>query len=195
MNKKNVAIALLSIILLSAATYLYLNTAGSNKPKFNGSTIEPPVPAADFTLTDQDGQLASLSDLRGKYLLIFFGFTSCTNECPATMAILSQVRNGLAENADQTQIVFISTDPARDSPLAVKTFIDRFDPTSIGFTGSLSELQPVWMDYGVMVMDGGETHSVRVYIVDPDGNWRLTYAPASDPQAIVDDMELLFKGY
>lgn len=195
MNRKNIVIALLSIVLLSAATFLFLKTEGSNKPKFNGSLIEPPVPAADFTLTDQDGQSSRLSDLRGKYLLIFFGFTSCTDECPATMAILSQVRKGLGENADQTQIVFISTDPARDTPSAVKTFINRFDPTSIGFTGSIADLQPVWMEYGVMVLDGGETHSVRVYIVDPDGNWRLTYAPASDPQELIDDMELLLKGY
>jgi len=195
MNKKYLVIALTSIVLLLAATFLFLNTTRSNNPKFNGSIIDPPTPATDFTLTNQDGQLASLSDIKGKYLLIFFGFTSCTEECPATMAILSQVRTGLGANADQAQIVFISTDPARDSPSAVKTFIDRFDPTSIGFTGSLSELQSVWMDYGVMVLDSGETHSIRVYLVDPEGNWRLTYAPASNPQEIVDDIELLKKGY
>jgi cytochrome oxidase Cu insertion factor (SCO1/SenC/PrrC family) len=50
------------------------------------------------------------------------------------------------------------------------------------------------MDYGVMVLDGGETHSIRVYLIDPEGNWRLTYAPASNPQEIVDDIELLIKG-
>lgn len=194
MNKKYIAIALASITLLIVATLIFLNTTGSNQPEFNGTIIDPPVPAVDFTLTNQDGQLASLSDLQGKYLLIFFGFTSCVDECPATMAILSQVRKDLNGNSDQTQIVFISTDPARDSPSAVKTFIDRFDPTSIGFTGSSDELQPVWMDYGVMVMDNGETHSVRVYLVDPEGNWRLTYAPASNPQEIVDDIELLIKG-
>jgi len=195
MIKKIVLIALSCIVLLIAAIFLLFNPTKRNEHNFNGSIIEPPVPAADFTLTNQDGQSASLSELRGKYLLIFFGFTSCLDECPATMAILSQVRNGLDENVDQAQIVFISTDPARDSPSAVKTFIDRFDPTSIGFTGSLSDLQPVWKDYGVMVMDSGETHSIRVYLVDPEGNWRLTYAPASNPQEIVDDIELLIKGY
>ncbi|MFH2040004.1 MAG: SCO family protein [Chloroflexota bacterium] len=195
MIKKIVLIALSCIVLLIAAIFLLFNPTRRNDHNFNGSIIEPPVPAADFTLTNQDGRSASLSDLQGKYLLIFFGFTSCVDECPATMAILSQVRNGLDENADQAQIVFISTDPARDSPSAVKTFIDRFDPTSIGFTGSLSDLQPVWKDYGVMVMDNGETHSIRVYLVDPEGNWRLTYAPASNPQEIIDDIELLIKGY
>jgi len=194
MNKKNIVIAISTIILLLVATFLFLNTTKSNNPKFNGSIIDPPVPAADFTLTNQDGQLASLSDLQGKYLLIFFGFTCCIDECPATMAILSQARMELGANADQAQIVFISTDPARDTPAAVKTFIDRFDTSSIGFTGSSFELQPVWMDYGVMVLDGGETHSIRVYLVDPEGNWRLTYSPASNPQEIVDDIELLIKG-
>ncbi len=194
MNKKYIVIALTSIVLLLAATFIFLNTTRSNKSEFYGSIIDPPIPATDFTLTDQDGQIVSLSDIQGKYLLMFFGFTSCVDECPATMAILSQARDGLGTNADQVQIVFISTDPARDSPSAVKTFIDRFDPTSIGFTGSSTDLQPVWKDYGVMVMDNGETHSIRVYLVDPEGNWRLTYAPASNPQEIVDDIELLIKG-
>lgn len=195
MNKKYILLALLSILLLIAATYLVLNTTRSTAPKFNGSIIAPPIPAADFTLTNQDGQISSLSNIHGKYLLIFFGFTSCTAECPATMAILSQVRTGLGQNADQAQIVFISTDPDRDTPSAIKAFIDRFDSTSIGFTGSLSELTPVWMDYGVMVLDNGETHSTRVYLVDPEGNWRLTYSSPSNPQEIVDDLELLIKGY
>lgn len=194
MSKKYIYLALISIILLMVATYLVINTSRSATPKFNGSIIAPPVPAVNFTLTDQDGQISSLSDIRGKYLLIFFGFTSCTSECPATMAILSQARTGLGPLADQTQIVFISTDPARDTPAAVKTFIDRFDPTSIGFTGSLAELEAVWMDYGVMVLDNGETHSTRVYLVDPDGNWRLTYSSPSNPQEIVDDIKLLING-
>ncbi len=195
MNKKYAVIALTCIVLLIAATYLLFDSTNRTNHKFNGSIIAPPVPAANFTLTNQDGKLTSLGDIHGKYLLIFFGFTSCTDECPATMAILSQARDGLGANKDQAQIVFITTDPARDSPSAVKTFINRFDPTSIGLTGSLSDLQPVWKDYGVMVMDGGETHSIRVYLVDPEGNWRLTYAPASNPQEIVDDIELLIQGY
>jgi protein SCO1/2 len=195
LNKKYILIAVISIAMLGVATIIIFNNSIPTNIKFNGSIIAPPVPAADFTLTDQNGKLASLSDIQGKYLMIFFGFTSCTDVCPATMAVLKQARTGLGENADQAQIVFISTDPDRDSPSAVKTFLDRFDPTSIGFTGSFSELETVWKDYGVLVMDGGETHSSRVYIVDPEGNWRLTYPSASDPKEIVADLELLIKGY
>lgn len=195
MIKKYIVIALISIGLLIAATYFLLNNLNSTNIKFNGSLISPPVPAADFTLTDMNGKLTSLSEFRGKYLLIFFGFTSCTDICPATMAVLKQVRTGLGNNADLAQIVFISTDPDRDSPSAVKEFVGRFDPASMGFTGTLSDLEPVWVDYGVMVMDGGETHSSRVYVIDPDGNWRLTYPSATDPKEIISDLELLIQGY
>ena len=121
MNKKIVVIAITSIILLLVVFLVLLNTMRPTMPEFNGSIIDPPIQAANFSLINQNGQRESLSDFKGKYLLIFFGFTSCTNECPATMAILNQTRKALGGDADKVRIVFISTDPARDTPSAVKT--------------------------------------------------------------------------
>jgi len=193
MNKKYAWIALLCLALLVLAIF-FLTRQGKTSQEFFGSRIVPPVPAADFILVNQDDQSVKLTDLRGKYLLLFFGFTSCTNECPATMAILREVRTGLADKTDLTRIVFISTDPTRDTPAAVKEFVNHFDPTAVGLTGSPSQLEPVWKDYGVVVLDGGETHSTRVYLVDPEGKLRLTYPSASDPNEIIHDIELLIEG-
>jgi protein SCO1/2 len=190
MNKKFAWIGLVSLGLLVIAIFFLTRTNQINR-KFYGSLIVPPVPAADFQLTNQIGEKTKLSDYRGKYLMIFFGFTSCTDECPAAMAFLREIRIGLGDQAALAQIVFISTDPVRDTPQAVNEFINRFDTTSIGFTGTLSELELVWKEYGVTVLDGGETHSTRIYLVDPEGNLRLTYPSASNPDEIISDIKSL----
>jgi len=183
---------LYSISTLVIATLIVLASCAP-KPTFNGSIIDPPVAAKSFSLTDQNNEILSLSDLQGDYVLLFFGFSSCLDECPATMAALAQVRSSLGDQADKTKIVMIATDPANDTPEAMGEFVSRFDPTSIGLTGTKEELQPVWADYGVMVLDSGETHSTRVYLIDPKGMWRLTYSSADNPDAIAADMKLLFK--
>ncbi|HTX90944.1 MAG TPA: SCO family protein [Anaerolineales bacterium] len=177
------------VIFATAATIFYLR---SNRA-FNGSVINPPSPAADFTLTNQSGQPVKLSDYRGKYILLFFGYTHCINECPATMAILMKTRLLLGDRAGDVQVLFVATDPAGDTPQAVGEFLARFDPTFMGATGTLAELQPVWASYGVTVEDGGETHSSYVYLIDPAGNLRLTYPYPSTPEQIAADLQLLFR--
>lgn len=91
------------------------------------------------------------------------------------------------------QVLFISTDPDRDTPQAVGAFVNRFDKSFVGLTGSKAELAKVWADYGVTVLDGGETHSTYVYLIDPAGNLRLTYASVTQPDDILADLHLLFR--
>ncbi len=158
---------------------------------YYGSVINPASTAPDFSLTDQNGQTFSLSSLRGKYVLLYFGYTHCTNECPATMAILAQVRRTLAQQAGQVQVVFVSTDPANDTPQAVGEFLNRFDPSFIGVTGTQAQLQPVWAAYGVTVLNGGETHSSYVYLIDPAGNLIMTYPFPSTAEGISSDLKRL----
>ncbi len=76
----------------------------------------------------------------------------------------------LGSLADQTQVIMISTDPARDTPEALGTFLSHFDPSFIGLTPPRLILQPVWSAYGVTVLDNGETHSSYLYLIDPQGN-------------------------
>ena len=180
---------LLLVVVAAAITILVTRL----NPSFHGSVINPPALAPDFTLTNQDGQGVKLSDYRGKYVYLYFGYTNCTNECPATMAILKTVRNQMGNQADQIQVIFISTDPARDTAAAMGAFLGRFDPTFIGATGIQAELQPVWADYGVTVENGGETHSSYIYLIDPSGKLILTYPYATPPQDLAADMKLLLR--
>jgi protein SCO1/2 len=180
----------LVLIVALAAILTYLNP---DRLKYHGSVIVPPVPAANFTLTNQSGSPGSLADFRGKYVLLFFGFTNCPDECPATMGMLMVAHDQLGSQQDRVQVVFISTDPDRDTPPQVTDFINRFNRMFVGFTGDKAQLQPVWKDFGVTVLDNGETHSTIVYLIDPQGNLRLTYSSSTKPEDIVADLKRLFK--
>jgi len=178
------------VVLAAAAALLSVRL----NQTFKGSVIDPPSAAADFSLTSQADQPIKLSDYHGKYVLLFFGFTRCTNECPATMAILAKARTLLGSQGDNVQVLFVSTDPDHDTPQALTEFLGRFDPTFVGATGTKAELQSVWAAYGVTVEDNGETHSSYVYLIDPNGDLRLTYAYPSTPEDIAADLHLLMKG-
>jgi protein SCO1 len=185
-----VGTGILVLVVLAAAAALIFKRANQ---AFTGSVVNPPSPAADFSLTSQTDETVSLSEFRGKYVLVYFGFTHCTNECPVVMALLSKARSELGAQAADVQVIFVSTDPANDTPQAMGDFLNRFDPTFIGGTGTQAELQPVWKDYGVAVLDGGETHSSYVYVIDPAGNIRLTYSSPYSAEEVAADLKLLFR--
>jgi protein SCO1/2 len=194
MQKKWIWISLAGLVLLVIVVVIIVN-ATREKGSFHGSVIDPPAEAADFTLTNQDNQPSSLSDFHGKYTLLTFGFTSCPDVCPATMGALMQVRDQLKDQADKVQVVFVTTDPARDTPAVIDEFVNRFDPTFVGLTGSEMDLQKVWKDYGVTVLDNGETHSSFVYLIDPSGKFRLIFPFNTPVEDYLADLNLLFKGY
>jgi protein SCO1 len=180
-----------AILVLVLAAFAITFFVMRSQNELHGSVVDPPYSAPDFTLTGQDGKPVRLSDFRGKYVLLFFGFTRCTEECPATMAILAKARSELGTQAELVQVFFVSTDPANDTPQAITEFLNRFDSTFAGATGLPDELQQVWSAYGVTVEDGGETHSSYVYLIDPQGNLRMTYPYPSTPEEIAADLKLL----
>lgn len=184
------------LVLLFGGWRVY---AGSYR--YQGSVIDPPVPAANFTLTDQNGQAFTLSDQRGKVNLIFFGYTNCPDICPITLTSYARIRARLGKQADQVRFIFVTVDPERDTTAQIKTHISHFDPAIIGLTGTRAELEPVWKDYGVFqsshespdVAHYDVDHSSRIYVVDAQGNWRMTYPAEMDWQAIVSDVQHLMK--
>ncbi len=178
-------------VVLSGLGYTWYKSA---HPAFHGSLINPPTAASDFALTSQTGATVHLSDFRGKFVLIYFGFTNCTSECPLTMGFLKQMHDKLGTLADQTQVIMISTDPARDTPKAMGAFLAHFDPSFIGLTSSKETLQPVWSGYGVTVLDNGETHSSYLYLVNPHGNLIATYPLLQDADGITADIQNLLRG-
>lgn len=164
-----------------------------------GSVIEPARPAPDIMLYDANNQIFHLEQQRGKIILIFFGYTSCPDVCPATLSEMKQLKARLGEAAQKVIFVFITVDPDRDSQERLKRYLSGFDSTFIGLTGSTKELTKVWQDYGVVREITGDNttkgylvnHSSRIYLVDTKGILRLTYAFGTPVDDMLSDVRYL----
>lgn len=191
MNRRLLLIgAGLLIALAAVALLLYFD----RRVTLRGSVINPPWPAPEMRLVDHNGQPFVLNQQRGKVVMLYFGYVNCPDECPLTMAHLKLALQSLGRAAENVQVIMVSTDPARDTPQALKGFMGKFDPSFLGLTGTPSELQDVWKAYGVHVENGGETHSTYLYVIDPAGNVRETLLPDSEPADIAADAAVLLKG-
>ena len=190
MRRRDLLIVSLILGAIVALTGYLLLTKNA---KFYGTEITPPLPAAAIELTDHNGQPFSLDRVRGKVVVIFFGYTNCPDECPLAMAQLKQVYDILGDQAREVQVLFISTDPARDDAESLRGFLGHFDPSFLGLTGTPEQLAAVWAGYGVVVLDGGETHSNRFYVLDREGNLALTFLADMLADDMASDLKLLLK--
>ena len=200
MDKKILWVGLGALALIVLVALVVVIASQNNH--LRGSVIDPPLPASEIVLTDQNGQPFRLSEYRGKVVLLFFGYTYCPDVCPATMAELRAARAMLKpEQAARVQVVFITVDPARDTPEAIQEYVTRFDPTFIGLSGSERELSRVWADYGVfrelgIPNESGNyevSHTARVYVVDVNGNLSLSFAFGASPEDVANDLRILLK--
>jgi protein SCO1 len=183
---------LVGLAITLAGGWFYLN----QNYQYHGVLIDPPVSAADFELTDQNGQPFRLSEQRGKIDVIFFGYTNCPDICPTTLADYKKIYSQLGEKASQVRFIFITVDPERDTVERMKAYVEAFNPEFIGLTGERSELEPVWKAYGVYqakqnidsavgyVVD----HSTRTYVIDAQGNWKLNYPFGVDSSMVARDL-------
>ena len=156
------------------------------------------LPDLAFTLTEDSGQSVTGSAFRGKTALVYFGYTHCPDVCPETMARLMQVLAKLpAADAKQVRILFISVDPARDTPQALHEYVTAFDAEHIrGLTGTDAQVESLAKRYRVAYQmekrdpNGSYevTHSSAVYIFDGKGHARLLATDSDTPDAIAHDL-------
>ena len=168
---------------------------------YQGSLIDPPVPASDFQLNDQHGQSFRLSDQRGKTVLIFFGYTHCPDVCPVTLSEFKQIKQQLGDLANRVEFVFITVDSERDTAEVLGQYLANFDPVFIGLSGTPDQMEPVYKSYGVyhQKTETGSAagylvdHTAIMYVIDSNGNWRLTYPFGMDVEKQVADLVHLVK--
>ena len=164
--------------------------------EYQGVLIDPPAPAADFSLKDQHGELFTLSEQQGRVVLIFFGYTNCPDVCPITLSEYKQVKAELGEKAQNVKFVFITVDPERDNAERMRRYMENFDAEFIGLTAEREVLQPIWDHYGVYQerQDVGSAagylvdHSARMYAIDTQGHWRLNYPFGMETEKIYQDV-------
>lgn len=141
-----------------------------------------------WSMPDSHGTVRGPKDLQGQVTYLFFGFTSCPDVCPTTMVELSQVKHLMGKDADQLQVVFVSVDPARDTPEVARTYVEAFDPRAIALVGNEAQLAAMASDFKAFYeKEPGQvpdtytmSHIAGGYVFDRQGRLRL-FAPYGMP--------------
>ncbi|MFA7891375.1 SCO family protein [Pseudomonas putida] len=157
---------------------------------------------ADVTMTNQDGQPVQLDQLKGKWSLLFFGYTYCPDICPTTLAQLRQVKSELPKQAlDRLQVVLVSVDPNRDTPNQLKQYLGYFDKDFVGLAGSVEDTQKLANALSIPFIPADTSkpgytvdHSGNLAIVGPDGRQRGFIRAPFDSQKLVARLPGLVQG-
>ncbi len=187
------ATALLSLSLSAAAT------AAPTGAAFKAGTFDPPRLAPDFALQGSDGHELQIVRFRGKVVLLAFGYSSCTEVCPVTLATFAAARRKLGAAAADVQVIYVTVDPQRDVPERLRKFLASFDSTFIGGTGTEAQLAAVRKEYGVSARkipyrDGySYTHSSFTYLIDRSGRIRALMPYGHSPDDYANDLTILLK--
>lgn len=178
--------------------------------EFNGVEIENQTPAFDIVGVDGENQPFQLSEHRGEYVLVNFGYTFCPDVCPFTLADMSAAYEQLeAENADLSEelaMVFVSVDPERDTPDVLDAYTNAFHKDIYGiYIEDPQALETTKTAYGIFAEKNEPAdpenpdnyfvdHSAGIYVIDPDGNFRLFFPYETEVEQMVADLEHLLKG-
>ena len=148
-----------------------------------------------FQLTDQHGKRVSEQDFRGRYMLIYFGYSVCPDVCPTTLAVMAQALEKAGDRARRVTPVFITIDPERDTPQVLDDYMKAFGPSFVGLTGSAAEIKDVLKKYRVYAakkpLDGGGygmDHSSVLYLMGPNGKMISFYDEAVSPDDLAKDL-------
>lgn len=162
--------------------------------------VSAPVPAPSaiggpFKLVDQDGKTVTEETMKGKPFLVFFGFTHCPDVCPTTLFEVSEVLRALGPDADRTGALFITVDPARDTPAKMKDYLQSFDPHLRGLTGdeaAIAAVQKAYRVYSRKVPTEGSDytmdHTALVYLMDKEGRFVAPFSLKRKPEEAAADL-------
>ncbi len=157
------------------------------------------MPALQFTLTRDDRQSVTQKAYLGKLVLLYFGYTHCRDVCPTTLADLATALRQLGLDANQVRVLFVSVDPARDTPAVLKSYVNVFGPWFVGLTGTQAQLAALTQRLRVSYQLGEPDahgdyevyHSSTVFIFDRQGNARLLTSESDKPEVIAADLKRL----
>jgi protein SCO1/2 len=198
MNRATLAALVLAGALAGVATAFVFTRARTAPPALERATLfETARPLPAIALQDQAGRAFDLDRMRGRWTLLFFGFTHCPDVCPTTLALLAGVRRQLADlpSGAMPQVVLATVDPARDTPEALARYVAHFDPSFTGITGSPDAIGAFTRELGVAVMiglpaaDGSYTvdHSAAIFLIDPDAAFSALFSTPHDGATIARD--------
>ncbi len=201
-NIKYTRLAVLGLVLLLAACsgvpFMSQQPAASADLGAAPIVLDQPRQLTDWTLPSSTGSDLSLSSLRGKYAVLFFGYTHCPDFCPTTLGDYKLVKRELGSAADKVDFVFVSVDPERDTPEVLSTYVATFDPSFIGVAADPATLDAVSKEYSLYYKlrkdeaSGGNypvDHTSLSYLVDPEGKLVALYPYEMAPEQIAADLK------
>ena len=197
-SRRRLLAGLLAMVLLAGGGVMALEWM----PRLKNQTASDAI-GGPFTLTASNGQKVSDSDFRGKWLLIYFGYTHCPDICPTTLAEISETLTLLGSLAREVQPLFVTIDPDRDTPEMVGDFINRIDDRIVGLTGTPAQIDLVAREYHVYYAkdppspvageDYAMDHTAFVYVMGSDGNYLTLFSPlqGQTPDDMADKLRAL----
>ncbi|WP_028457393.1 SCO family protein [Chloroflexus sp. Y-396-1] len=188
---------ILCLLVLSGCTL-------TNTPSVSTSTIiDPPTVLSDFSLPASIGGEVRLSDLRGRPVLLYFGYTHCPDYCPITLSEFRKARDQLGIDGEQVHFVLISVDPANDTPEVLAKYLQAFGAGFIGLQGNDATLRRISKEYGLTYRHSGGhqhhhgsdgvEHSTASYLIDQNGRLRIVYPYGTAADVYVQDIRALLK--
>ena len=147
-----------------------------------------------FTLTDQNGTTVTDASFRGKYMLVFFGYTYCPDVCPTELQVMTRAIQSMGAAGEKITPIFVSIDPERDTPEVLKSYVENFDPRMVGLTGSAEQVAVAAKAYRVYYARAGKTgtadylmdHSSIIYLMDPQGRFVKHFTYSTDAAALAE---------
>lgn len=192
----------LQTLMVGATTFAAASLLLGCKPasvRLEGVDITGAAYGKDFPLPDAQGTQRSVQEFAGKVVVVFFGYTQCPDVCPTTLQELVEAKALLGAQGDRLQGVFVSLDPARDTPEVLRAYAEAFDPNLVALTGSPEQIAAVAKDFKVFYKQvegkqpGSYTldHSAGQYVYDTKGQLRVYHRYGQGPQALANDAKAL----
>ena len=187
-------ILVLSAFLAGLVVFLVVFLVASGQLGIGGGP-GPSAIGGPFRLIDQDGKQVTEQDLQGRPFLVFFGYTHCPDICPATLFEVSELMRVLGKDADRTAALFITVDPERDTPTALKDYLSSFDPHMRAATGDQKAIDAAVKAYRVYAKkvptehgDYSMDHTALVYLMDKQGRFIAPFSLKRRPEQAAADL-------
>lgn len=218
MSRRRFAVAvaaLAAVLMVSILGVLYFTgILDSASPRNNFAAqpalytpLSPPTRGGPFSLVDHTGRAVTDEEFRGRFMLVFFGYTYCPDICPTELQTMSEAMDALGEAGNKLQPVFISVDPERDTPEVLADYVDVFHPRLIGLTGTPEQVAAAAKVYHAAYMrvplpsaeggdsdDYGMAHSVTTYLVGPGGRILASYPRGTRSEDMAADIREFLNG-
>ena len=190
------AVVAAGLLVLAAGALLAL--AFRETPQGAAGTALASAIGGPFRLIDQNGKPVSDADLKGKWQLVFFGYTHCPDACPTALNEIALALDRLGAKREAVEVVFITVDPERDTPEVLKSYVASFDAPVVALTGTADQVDKAARAYRVYYAkhprhdgDYDMDHSAVIYVIDPQGRFTATFTPDSTAEAIANRLQKL----